>query len=183
MPIPTNDVGSGNSHQPDSADLPDGPQGLLSPSVRKEMSLWPTADTTIQYICLMRFFVREMAPWVSHFLEYTAIGDTAKLTLAKFDLCDPASHFTLIVPRRARQCPPLLNAILTAAAKGLVKTCKYRTKDGLIEYGGVKLPNLTANTAIEYHNACITHILDLSNHLDHFQDENLLAAGDHFAIL
>lgn len=54
---------------------------------------------------------------------------------------------------------------------------KYRARDGIIEYKGVRLPNLTANTAIEYHNACIAYLIELSNHPEHMQDEDLLAAA------
>lgn len=37
----------------------------LSPSVWKERFFWPNAYTTTQCLCLMRFFIREIAPWVS----------------------------------------------------------------------------------------------------------------------
>lgn len=90
---------------------------------------------------------------------------------------DPVRHFSLVVPQRARQCPPLLNAILTACAKSLVKNSTSRTEDGMIEYEGIQLPGLTQNTAIEYHNACIAYFIELSNCPEYFQDENLLAAA------
>lgn len=96
---------------------------------------------------------------------------------AKFDVCDLERHFTLVVPERARRCPPLLYAIFTVAARHLSKTTKYRAQDGVIVYKGVRLPDLNANSALEYHNACITYLLELSHYPEHLEDENLLAAA------
>ncbi len=54
---------------------------------------------------------------------------------------------------------------------------KYRNSDGIIEYEGIKLPNLTTRTAIEYHNACIAYLMELASDPEHVQDESLLAAA------
>lgn len=100
-----------------------------------------------------------------------------KLKVYKFDICDPAQHFTTRVPQLARRSPPLLNAIFTTSARHLVHMSKYRTADGVIKYEGIRLPNLTTKTAIEYHNACIAYLIELSNDPEHVQDESLLAAA------
>lgn len=101
----------------------------------------------------------------------------AKLTYRQFDICDPARHFTLIVPQLARRNPPLLNAVFTAAARHLVRTSKYRTEDRVIMYEGTRLPSLTIESAVAYHNACIAYLIELSNDPKHVQDESLLAAA------
>ena len=108
--------------------------------------------------------------------ECSVVGNNTKLTFAKFDICDPEQHFTLAVPQRARRCPPLLHAIFTVAARHLVHIQRYRTADGVVEYEGIRLPALTANTAIEYHNTCLAYLIELSNDPEHMKDENLLAA-------
>lgn len=79
--------------------------------------------------------------------------------------------------QRARQCPPLLNAILASAARRLVSSPKYKKSDGMIVYDGIELPSLTTNSSIEYFNACIGYLIELSNHAANLQDENLLAAS------
>jgi hypothetical protein len=47
----------------------------------------------------------------------------------------------------------------------------------LIHYGDKALPNLTPETAIHYHNECISHFVSLLDHSREAQDENLLAAA------
>ena len=56
-------------------------------------------------------------------------------------------------------------------------SAKYKAADGVIEYNGIRLPNLKGDTAIEYHNTCISYLLELFNHPEHMQDENLLATA------
>ncbi|KAF9885682.1 hypothetical protein FE257_012664 [Aspergillus nanangensis] len=153
QPIP---LGSENSCTPDPAAATVPSAYSPSSSIWKGQFFWPDASTTTQCICLVRYFVRELAPW--------------------FDVCDPGRHFTLAVPERARRCPPLLYAVFTVAAKHLVMTTKHRAPDGEITYKGISLPNLTANSAIEYHSACIAYLLEVSQYPEHVQDENLLAA-------
>jgi hypothetical protein len=69
-----------------------------------------------------------------------------------------------------------LNAIFTAAARHLAGISKYKTAEGIVRYQGVTLRNLTHETAIRYHNACIAYLIELSKDAEHVQDENLLAA-------
>lgn len=80
------------------------------------------------------------------------------------------------MPQRARRCPPLLNAIFTAASRHLANNAQYRSADGLVKYNNVPLPKLTQETAVKYHNACIAYLIKLSNDQDCVRDENLLAA-------
>jgi hypothetical protein len=94
----------------------------------------------------------------------------------KFDLCDPERHFALVVPQRARSCPPLLNAIFTASARHLSRLEKYKTPQG-VKYLDKVLPDLNVETAIYYHDRAITHLIQLCNNPDQVHDENLLAAA------
>jgi hypothetical protein len=94
----------------------------------------------------------------------------------KFDLCDPERHFALVVPQRARSCPPLLNAIFTASARHLSRLDKYKTAQG-VRYLGKPLPDLNVETAIHYHDRAIAHLIQLCNNPDQVHDENLLAAA------
>lgn len=98
------------------------------------------------------------------------------LTICKFDLCDPERHFALVVPQRARSCPPLLNAIFTASARHLSRLNKYKTPHG-VKYLDKLLPDLNVETAIHYHERAITHLIQLCNNPDQVHDENLLAAA------
>jgi hypothetical protein len=70
-----------------------------------------------------------------------------------------------------------LHAIFTAAARTLTRIPKYRTSDGVIVYHGITLHNLTSETAIKYHNACIAYLIELAKDEENVRDENLLAAA------
>ncbi|KIW68802.1 hypothetical protein PV04_04723 [Phialophora macrospora] len=150
----------------DTRDLPPDPApyhfpgaivGLQDLNRLEGQSFWPSEYTTLQCMCLLRYFVLDLAP--------------------NFDICDYARPFTLAVVQRARRCPPLLNAIFAAAARRLVSTPKYTRSDGVIEYESIELPHLTTSSSVEYFNACIQHLIKVSNHPEHMQDENLLAAA------
>lgn len=148
-----------HSRLPDTAAaaVPSLESGMLSPRVWKEQFFWPNAYTTTQCLCLMRHFIEDMASW--------------------FDVADPSRHFTLVVPQRARRCPPLLNAVFTASARHLARMGKYKTADGSIKYAGTRLPNLTANSAIEYHNAVLAYLIQLSTDQNEVGNEDLLASA------
>jgi hypothetical protein len=70
-------------------------------------------------------------PWARFGLYLCWVRST--LRNLKFDVCDPERHFALTIPRCARSCPPLLNAIFTAAARYLSRLEKYKSSHG-IEY-------------------------------------------------
>lgn len=128
----------------------------------------------IQEVCLLRYFVDELACWVCKSLDEMLLLLTN--FLSQFDLCDPERHFALIVPQRAKQCPALLNAIFTASARHLCRLEQYR-KNGVVEYNGKRLPNLHMETAVEYHSKCIEHLVSVSDDIEALYDENLLVAS------
>src|ERR1700760_1102700 len=103
-----------------------------------------------------------------------------KRKLADFeqlDVADNARHCTTVVPQRARRSPPLLNAIFTLAAHHLSRIPKYKTSDGMIRYQDVNLRELKASTAINYHNASLAYLIQLSTDSRHVTDEDLLMAS------
>ncbi|KAL4862281.1 hypothetical protein BDV12DRAFT_207318 [Aspergillus spectabilis] len=93
------------------------------------------------------------------------------------DFCDPQRHFQLVVPQRARRCPPLMNAILAASARHLTRVPKHRTASGNVKYDGRILHELTDETALHYHNKCIHDLLTLGADPEHTRNEDLLAAA------
>ncbi|KAI9640840.1 hypothetical protein NHQ30_010681 [Ciborinia camelliae] len=130
-------------------------------------------NSKIQEACLLRYFVDELACWVCTSLNERRLLLTISF---QFDLCDPARHFALVVPHRAKHCPALLNAIYTASARHLCRLGQYK-KNGVVEYYGKQLPNLHMETAVEYHSKCIENLVSVSDDLDALYDENLLVAS------
>jgi hypothetical protein len=98
------------------------------------------------------------------------------LTISKLDLCDPKRYFALVVPQRTRSCPSLLNAIFIASARHLSRLNKYKTPQG-VKYLDKLLPGLNVETAIQYHEQTITHLIQPYNDSTQVHDENLLAAA------
>ncbi|KAA8648010.1 uncharacterized protein ATNIH1004_003893 [Aspergillus tanneri] len=96
---------------------------------------------------------------------------------ARFDLCDPQSHFTLVVPHRARSSTPLRMAILTTSARHLVRLPRHRNHYGEVEWQGHRLRELTEESALDYHTVCIRDLLALSMDPGQIHNENLLAAA------
>ncbi|KAI4601847.1 hypothetical protein KJ359_010712 [Pestalotiopsis sp. 9143b] len=89
---------------------------------------------------LFQNFIREVAPM--------------------FDLCDNARQFAKVVPKRAPFCPPLLNAMLAAAAKRLSRI------------GAVG----DSSIADRYYHECLRTLIPLLSRSGAAKDENLLAA-------
>lgn len=145
---------------------------LLSPAIWKEQFVWPNIYTTNQCACLMRYFIEHLAAWVCDLFLNKNLTDQAQ-----FDAGNPMRHFELLVPQLARRCPPLLNAIFTAASKHLASIEKYKDKKGKIIYEGIELPRLNSNTSLNYHNACIAYLRKLSGDREQVQDESFLAAA------
>ncbi|KAL4757600.1 uncharacterized protein BDW70DRAFT_171141 [Aspergillus foveolatus] len=110
-------------------------------------------------------------------LEFGLLGYFIDHLSMWLDLCDPERHFQLLVPHRARNCPPLMNAILAASARHLTRVPKYRTPAGAIQYKGRILYDLTEETALHYHNQCIHSLLELSGTAEQTRNEDLLAAA------
>ncbi|KAE8365016.1 hypothetical protein BDV27DRAFT_157314 [Aspergillus caelatus] len=106
---------------------------------------------------LLRYFIEEICPW--------------------FDICDPDRHFARVLPHRARNCPPLLQAILTASARHLTTSLKFKSPTGGYTWNGLVIPNLNKSTALHYHDNCIRSLLSLSGDLSRINSEDLLAAA------
>ena len=71
----------------------------------------------------------------------------------------------------------MLNAIFTLAARHLASLPRFKTTDGVIQYQNIRLPKLTEETPVKYHQACIAYLIKLANDPEHVRDENLLAAA------
>ncbi|KAI5464676.1 hypothetical protein BGZ63DRAFT_412202 [Mariannaea sp. PMI_226] len=76
-----------------------------------------------------------------------------------FDLCDSDRHFATVVPRRAVQCPPLMNAVLAASAKRLSRISNF---DPLV--------------GDKYHQNCLDALIPALSSTAAVMDENLLTA-------
>ena len=111
-----------------------------------------SSDPTLLQAVLLRYFIDNLARW--------------------FDLCDPEKHFELVVPQRARQCPPLMNAILTASARHLT-----RAPEDFQIFMAPRLVELNGETAVGFHNEAIHDLMKLAADPDQVQNENLLAAA------
>ncbi|KAI8675625.1 Zn(2)-C6 fungal-type domain-containing protein [Fusarium keratoplasticum] len=98
--------------------------------------------TSIEEACLVRCFVKKLG--------------------RAFDTSDRDHHYCSVLPIRAMHSPLLLNAICTAAARYLTRIWSLKDPHAVIEYDGVPLPNLTMESAIHYHNKCISHLMDVS---------------------
>lgn len=58
-----------------AAAIPSASSGLLAPDVWKKKFVWPNRFTTTQCACLMRYFVEELAPWVSKAISILSMTD------------------------------------------------------------------------------------------------------------
>ncbi|KAK4130371.1 hypothetical protein BT67DRAFT_391309 [Trichocladium antarcticum] len=86
---------------------------------------WPLTNEVEAY--LFRHFVEELARWL--------------------DLCDPKQTFEIEVPRRAKGCPVLLNAIFALSARHLGQTRNEKYYNDLAGgYNAACLKDLTENT-------------------------------------
>ncbi|KAK5058543.1 hypothetical protein LTR84_010806 [Exophiala bonariae] len=116
-----------------------------------------TANSELE-VTLLRYFIDVLACW--------------------FDICDPEKHFALIVPPRARWCPPLKNAILAASARHLTRVCNPNSKSDFVYFhDGEVLPSLTEETALHYHTECVKDLVQRSMNMEQTQDASLLAAA------
>ncbi|KAL3451375.1 hypothetical protein BJX65DRAFT_321313 [Aspergillus insuetus] len=106
---------------------------------------------------LLRYFIQELSPW--------------------FDICDPDRHFARALPYRARDCPPLMQAILTASARHLTTSSKFKSTVGGYAWNGRRIVGLNHSTALHYHSHCISSLLSLSGDLSRINSEDLLAAA------
>ncbi|KAI1014607.1 hypothetical protein LB503_004097 [Fusarium chuoi] len=110
------------------------PTSLLSANSSQPLSL--------EEACLLRCFVEKLA--------------------RAFDTTDRDHHYISVLPLRAVHSPLLLNAICTASARFLTRVSSLQDPDCIIEYAGVELPDLNMESAIHYHNKCISHLMGVS---------------------
>ncbi|KAE8142214.1 hypothetical protein BDV38DRAFT_278386 [Aspergillus pseudotamarii] len=153
------------SGSPEEIGHRDNCQGTKSFSgpVQSEYSPTPTSSDaalepleSVQEACLLRYFIEELSPW--------------------FDVCDDRRHFQVVVPHRARHCPPLRNAIYAVASRHLSRLPQYRTSKGP-SYQGQVLPHLSTSTAVEYMLKCIPALIDFHKICDREYQENIMAAA------
>ncbi|KAL3477337.1 hypothetical protein BJX99DRAFT_269922 [Aspergillus californicus] len=128
-------------------------RGLVKPPSGDPLS---RTQNTLEFL-LLRYYIDHLSIWL--------------------DFCDPDRHFQMVVPQRARNCPPLMNAILAAAARHLTRVPKNRTPSGAVQYDGRILQDLTDETALHYHNKCIHDLLKLGGTPEQTRNEDLLAAA------
>ncbi|KAF5625047.1 major facilitator superfamily transporter [Fusarium sp. NRRL 52700] len=97
---------------------------------------------SLEEACLLRCFVEKLA--------------------RAFDTTDRDHHYVSVIPLRAVHSPLLLNAICTASARFLTRVSSLQDPDRVIEYAGIQLPDLNMESAIHYHNKCISHLMGVS---------------------
>ncbi|KAJ5133093.1 hypothetical protein N7526_004458 [Penicillium atrosanguineum] len=103
--------------------------------------LMPYPDETLMLslreASLMRNFIQKIAPWA--------------------DICDPQSHFSTVVPRRAMKIPMVFKAVLALAAR----------HDAIL--------NKTSDwEASSYHGQCVELLITALDRPDHTYDDDLL---------
>ncbi|KAK2766629.1 MFS monosaccharide transporter [Colletotrichum kahawae] len=125
-----------------------------SPSVSG--SIGETPQLGLQEGCLIRCFIENLA--------------------AAFDTTDRDRHYVLVVPQRAVYNPLLMYAICTAAARYLTQLWSKKGPNQVIEYNGIPLPNLNKESAIHYHNKCISYLMDTSTDPAHPCNDDALTA-------
>jgi len=74
-------------------------------------------------------------------------------------------------------CPVLLYAILTASARHLTRQWLHKNPDKPVEFDGIALPELNENSAIQYHNICISYLMDVLNDPKHTINQDALIAA------
>ncbi|KAL4899597.1 hypothetical protein BDW74DRAFT_188983 [Aspergillus multicolor] len=111
-----------------------------------------------QEACLLRHFIENLGPL--------------------FDTSDMDRHFTIVVPERSVLCPVLRYAIYTASAGHLIRLAHCPEGPGrTVSVDGLPLPNVTPETAIRYHDICISHLLQISKDPKEEFNEDVLAAA------
>ncbi|OBT87766.1 hypothetical protein VE02_03109 [Pseudogymnoascus sp. 03VT05] len=63
------------------------------------------------------------------------------------------------------------------SARHLAQAPRFKNQAGVVEYQGIPLYNLTSETAIQYHNAVLAYLIELSKDAKHVRDKDLLAAA------
>lgn len=74
-------------------------------------------------------------------------------------------------------CPVLLYAIYTASARHLTRLWHKQNAGRVVEFNGIPLPGLNDETAIHYHNRCISYLIEISNDPAQSYNEDALTAA------
>ncbi|KAJ5633632.1 hypothetical protein N7528_001474 [Penicillium herquei] len=74
-------------------------------------------------------------------------------------------------------CPVLRYALLTASAGHLTRRAACRGETSVVTFENIKLPGLTTDTAIRYHDICISYLLELSKDPKEQYNEDVLTAA------
>lgn len=132
--------------------------------------------TNLEEACLIRHFTENLAPWVGLAISHVLISSNGNLLL-QFDTCDRDRHFELHVPQRAMFCPVLRYAVLTASAGHLIRMASCRRDSNAVAIDGIKLPRITIDTVVHYHDTCISYLLELSKDSNEQYNEDVLTAA------
>ncbi|PYH43717.1 uncharacterized protein BP01DRAFT_393305 [Aspergillus saccharolyticus JOP 1030-1] len=97
----------------------------------------------------------------------------------EFDLCDPERNSAVVVPQRARTCPPLLDAILSASARHFSTLPQQRQLEITRYYGLKDGLAIGEESMLAYHSRSIAGLRAASLEPNATMDENLLAAVHH----
>lgn len=81
------------------------------------------------------------------------------------------------VPERALFCPVLRFAVYTASAGHLTRLAACQGDPNHIVFDGIRLHGLTADTAVRYHDTCISYLIELSNDPNEQYNEDILTAS------
>lgn len=74
-------------------------------------------------------------------------------------------------------CPVLLYAIYTASARHLTRLWNKHNSGPVVEFDGVQLPGVDDQTAVRYHNVCISYLIAISNDPAQSYNEDALTAA------
>ncbi|KAI9930791.1 hypothetical protein MW887_011549 [Aspergillus wentii] len=116
------------------------------------------AYLSLEEACLIRHFAENLAPW--------------------FEISDRDRHFTLCIPERAMFCPVLRYAVYTASAGHLMRLshCRGQSVEKIV-FDGIPLPGLNFDSAIRYHDICISYLIEISNDPEEEYNEDVLTAA------
>ncbi len=130
----------------------------------------------LEEACLIRHFTENLAPWVGLAISRALISSNGNILL-QFDTCDRDRHFELHVPQRAMFCPVLRYAVLTASAGHLIRMASCRGDSNAVAIDGIKLPRITIDAVVHYHDTCISYLLELSKDPNEQYNEDVLTAA------
>ncbi|RAH65275.1 uncharacterized protein BO66DRAFT_383898 [Aspergillus aculeatinus CBS 121060] len=122
----------------------------------------PTSHSDAAYLnleeaCLLRHFTQNLAQW--------------------FDISDRDRHFALHVPERAMFCPVLRYAVYTASAGHLNRLASCGKSLETLGFPEEARSLLSPETAIRYHDICISYLFEISHDPEEEYNEDVLTAA------